>query len=337
MSVYSDQIKDEARSRARMRVTPDMIFNMPNHHCICSWISQGARAPAFIVQTIPLATDQTVIDHHLNAQRERGGFVPDRLPDPMPDMDWEGVGKLPTAVIGEPESSPIEASAVHETAPVPVAMGIAVAQESSTMVVERVHAVMPSPLTKTRIQTSESPSADPGVEVDPGAFAVDGDGGVDRVVESREQGGAVPESYRELDLDDVKGLIWEQQQPLAEGRNPEVTERDLDILGALWSYRFLFALVGRRFGTRRPARTQAHGRGGLGQAIQVPSTRARRATTGVLPDTERIRVGARTGWTTRRLHSCGRDLARCADRRPAQDPAGSARQRVHAETPGADR
>ena len=30
---------------ARVRMTPDTIFNLPNHHAVCSWISRGARVP----------------------------------------------------------------------------------------------------------------------------------------------------------------------------------------------------------------------------------------------------------------------------------------------------
>jgi hypothetical protein len=52
---------------------------------------------------------------------------------------------------------------------------------------------------------------------------------------------AAPETYRELDLDDVRGILWDKARPLQEGRNPELTPRDLEILVALWSYRFLFA------------------------------------------------------------------------------------------------
>jgi hypothetical protein len=31
-----------------------MVFNLPNHHAICTWISRGARSPAFLAQTYPL-------------------------------------------------------------------------------------------------------------------------------------------------------------------------------------------------------------------------------------------------------------------------------------------
>ena len=99
MSSYSDMIRTDPQERLNLRMTPDMIFNLPNHHAICSWIARGARVPAFLAQTFPLETDEEVIRHHLEAQRERGGHVPTKLPDPLPDIDWRGLFELPTEAI----------------------------------------------------------------------------------------------------------------------------------------------------------------------------------------------------------------------------------------------
>ena len=79
-------------------MTPDTIFNLPNHHAVCSWISRGARVPAFLAQTIPLETDEEVIEHHLTRSASAAP-CPDRLPDPLPDIDWRGLFELPTEAI----------------------------------------------------------------------------------------------------------------------------------------------------------------------------------------------------------------------------------------------
>ena len=50
-----------------------------------------------------------------------------------------------------------------------------------------------------------------------------------------------PDSFTELDLDDVRGLIWDEPSSDPPDRKLEPTVRELEILGALWSYRFLFA------------------------------------------------------------------------------------------------
>ena len=41
MAVYSTMIRDDPDSRARMRVTPEQMLNLPVHHCLASWIAGG--------------------------------------------------------------------------------------------------------------------------------------------------------------------------------------------------------------------------------------------------------------------------------------------------------
>ena len=53
MAVYSTMIRDDPDSRARMRVTPEQILNLPVHFCLASWIAGGTRAASFIGQTFP--------------------------------------------------------------------------------------------------------------------------------------------------------------------------------------------------------------------------------------------------------------------------------------------
>ncbi|MEA2312711.1 MAG: hypothetical protein QOE28_2679 [Solirubrobacteraceae bacterium] len=54
MAVYASMIRDDPDSRARLRVTPEQILNLPVHFCLASWIAAGARAPSFVGQTFPL-------------------------------------------------------------------------------------------------------------------------------------------------------------------------------------------------------------------------------------------------------------------------------------------
>ena len=42
-TVYADVIRDDQPARARMRITPDALMNLPNFHAACSWIADGAR------------------------------------------------------------------------------------------------------------------------------------------------------------------------------------------------------------------------------------------------------------------------------------------------------
>jgi hypothetical protein len=49
-----------------------------------------------------------------------------------------------------------------------------------------------------------------------------------------------PDTFTELDLDNVRGLVWDNS-PTRPANRSEPTQRELEILEALWSHRFLFA------------------------------------------------------------------------------------------------
>jgi hypothetical protein len=185
MSVYTDMIRTDSDSRSRLRLTPDTIFNLPNHHAICSWISRGARVPAFIAQTLPLESDDEVVRHHLEAQRARGYYVPERLPDPLPDLDWKGLRELPTEVVAT---------------------------------------------------NGHANGAVVNIDFDPGATSI-----VDANERPAKPPVGAPDTFTELDLDDVRGIVWDKATPLPPDKRPDPTHRELEILAALWSHRFLFA------------------------------------------------------------------------------------------------
>jgi hypothetical protein len=199
MSVYTDIIRDDNESRARLRLTPDTIINLPNHFAVCSWISRGARAPAFLAKTLPLETNADVVQHHLEAQRERGYHVPERLPDPLPDLDWKGLRGLPSEVMHSGDEPVAGAT--------PAANG----------------------------DTGGARAAGVALDFDPTATSVSDHG-------ARRTSSAVvlPESFAELNFDDVRGLAWDKITVLPPDRRHTPTGRELEILAALWAYRFLF-------------------------------------------------------------------------------------------------
>ena len=82
-ATYSDQVRADPDSRARVRFAPDTLFRLPDHHAVCSLIAQGQRRPAFIGETFAMDSDPSLRAHHREAQRERGGFVPEALPHPF--------------------------------------------------------------------------------------------------------------------------------------------------------------------------------------------------------------------------------------------------------------
>lgn len=275
MSSYTDMIRNDTESRARLRITPDTIFNLPNHHAVCSWISRGARVPAFIAQTLPLESDEKLIEHHLRAQRERGAHVPDRLPDPLPDVDWDSTkagGGAARAGVAPGAAHEIHVAgnnggAIHE---IHVEGNNGASAEPVVALIDR----PPSFERAIAAEATETPSTNgsaPLIETRPTPPAeppaVNGSGiAFDLEIHERDRppkpdtGNGAPESYAELDLDDVRGLIWEKLGPLPPNRRPEPTARDLEILGALWSYRMLFAnQIWRRWWTGSSSRAAQQG------------------------------------------------------------------------------
>jgi hypothetical protein len=241
MASFTDIIRNDPESRARLRLTPDTIFNLPNHHAVCSWISRGARVPAFIAQTLPLESDPALIDHHLAAQRARGGHVPERLPDPLPDLDWDAT----QSTTGSELRATATAKAVRVVgpaagAPAVVAAPAAVngngpAQNGAGPVTAEAEVGLNGGGPE---ETLAEPDGDgkPDLDFDPTASSVH-----DPDAREHRPAKEAPETYVELDLDDVRGIIWEKRTPLPPGRRPEPTARDLEILAALWTYRVLFA------------------------------------------------------------------------------------------------
>jgi len=71
MQSYADVIRDDPRSRELQRVAPDMLTNLPDHHCLCSWVVAGTRQPAFIGRTLQVAIDRERIAAHLASSRAR--------------------------------------------------------------------------------------------------------------------------------------------------------------------------------------------------------------------------------------------------------------------------
>jgi hypothetical protein len=88
MEVYSDRISVDQEEQERLRFSPDDIVKLPTHRAINVWVADGAPRGGFLGATLPmegLRRDE-LADHHLEAQRQRGGHHPEHLPDPLQDL-----------------------------------------------------------------------------------------------------------------------------------------------------------------------------------------------------------------------------------------------------------
>ncbi|RKQ90828.1 type IV secretion system coupling TraD/TrwB family protein [Solirubrobacter pauli] len=117
MAVYSTMIRDDPDSRARLRVTPEQILNLPVHHCLASWIAGGTRAASFIGQTFPFPSgaNDTWARVHLERLHTTVGPYPEVLASTLgSSTDHERA-----AVVQRPSVKAIERAASEPDEPEP--------------------------------------------------------------------------------------------------------------------------------------------------------------------------------------------------------------------------
>jgi hypothetical protein len=88
MSAYTDLFHGSREARELTRFQPDMLVNLDVFYALCSWVAGGRRADAFVGRTIQPREDPELIAHHERAQRERGAFVVERLPNLVAPRSW---------------------------------------------------------------------------------------------------------------------------------------------------------------------------------------------------------------------------------------------------------
>jgi hypothetical protein len=87
MDVYSDRISVDQEEQERLRFSADDIIHLPVHTAINIWVARGTPRAAFVASTLPMQDlyDPVLADHHLAAQRARGGHHLAHLPAPLED------------------------------------------------------------------------------------------------------------------------------------------------------------------------------------------------------------------------------------------------------------
>jgi hypothetical protein len=87
MDVYSDRISVDQEEQERLRFSADDIIHLPVHTAINIWVARGTPRAAFVASTLPMQDlyDAALADHHLAAQRARGGHHLAHLPAPLED------------------------------------------------------------------------------------------------------------------------------------------------------------------------------------------------------------------------------------------------------------
>jgi len=92
MDVYSDHISIDQEEQERLRFSADDIIHLPIHTAINMWVARGTPRAAFVAGTLPMQDlyDPALAEHHLAAQRERGGRHLAYLPAPLGDKPTRG-------------------------------------------------------------------------------------------------------------------------------------------------------------------------------------------------------------------------------------------------------
>lgn len=85
MEVYSDRISVDQEEQERLRFSPDDVVKLPIHRAINLWVADGIPRAGFLAHTLPMEElfDEASAEHHLAAQRNRGGHHPEFLADPI--------------------------------------------------------------------------------------------------------------------------------------------------------------------------------------------------------------------------------------------------------------
>lgn len=89
MEVYSDRISVDQEEQERLRFSPDDIVKLPVHRAINLWVADGVPRGGFLAQTLPMEElhDPQLALHHADVQRERGGYHPSYLGDPLKEFN----------------------------------------------------------------------------------------------------------------------------------------------------------------------------------------------------------------------------------------------------------
>ena len=89
MVAYLTRFSGDQSDRDNARFTPDAQMKLSQHYALMQPIVSGEKDKPAIIHTRPMRKDIERIEHHLQAQRSRGCFYPESMPDPLPNTRAE--------------------------------------------------------------------------------------------------------------------------------------------------------------------------------------------------------------------------------------------------------
>jgi hypothetical protein len=246
MAVYSTMIRDDPDSRARMRVTPEQVLNLPVHYCVASWIAGGSRAASFVGETFPFpaAISDAWAQVHLERLREKVG--------PYPEVMASTLGRVAPTNAADATAAGTNGAAREMSTSAPADTDRRQEEPASEPRRRGRRSTQPSPVTPDAPPVSLGPPAasaasggrarpEPTVELHISAPGPDfASSPVRRVVGHRvadadhhEPTGAAPASLRELAFIDRINEVREPPHVAATDRLPRLYDEDYAILALL--------------------------------------------------------------------------------------------------------
>ena len=84
MTAYLTRFSGDQADRDTARFTPDAQLRLPHHFALMQPVVAGEKDKPAIIHFDPVLKDIERIEHHREAQRARGCFYPEDMPDPLP-------------------------------------------------------------------------------------------------------------------------------------------------------------------------------------------------------------------------------------------------------------
>jgi hypothetical protein len=166
MVAYLTRFSGDQSDRDNARFTPDAQMKLSQHYALMQPIVSGEKDKPAIIHTRPMRKDIERIEHHLQAQRSRGCFYPESMPDPLPNTRAESEGDdgaIPASARGRADRSastgPADAS--HEPSAGPDAAAAAATAADSEPVADPRAKARDAPKTTSK-QASRQESRVPG-------------------------------------------------------------------------------------------------------------------------------------------------------------------------------
>lgn len=235
MTAYLTRFSGDQADRDTARFTPDAQLRLTHHFALMQPVVAGEKEKPAVIHFDPVPKDIERIEYHRAAQRERGCFYPEDMPDPLPNSrpPLSDDGVIPAAGAGLPSPttrSGANPSSRGESAARGFDMTIDESDEPSPPTVVRRRARPTEPDTsvngsppkrqpgsdtyKTHANRTDAIDRDRPADIAEASKQTASEDGVtddDSIAGAAQKSGA-PITFVEIDFGDVRQLVWDTRR-----------------------------------------------------------------------------------------------------------------------------